>query len=116
MTPAEITALQRLSLKQNAANEIAQPIYQYVRTTKGAVATLTEPIPSNLNDNPDYSGFGLLTTKYLKAHGYTADVVQSIAHASSTYTDSDGFSTYLASHGMAYAEAAWLWDLVIFEV
>jgi hypothetical protein len=106
MTPADIMALQRLSLRQNAVNEIAQPspfIYQYVRSTKGVMATLTEPMPSNLNNNPDYGDFGPLTINYLKAHGYTADVVQFIAHASSTFTDNESFSTYLANHGMAYA-------------
>ena len=89
-----------------------KPVYQYVQSLAGVISSLARRLAVQLEDEDILTSLGANALKYLKAHGYTISSIHHIDHAYTSSNNLQDFIGYLHPRGMAWTEAAYLWDLI----
>jgi len=87
-------------------------IYKYIRSAAGVVGSITNPTGVTPIDLSDIEiAVGEMRAKYLDAHGYGTDAIQTIADAYQTAKDVEDFVSQASGCGMSVVELEWFWEV-----
>ena len=87
-------------------------IYKYIRGAAGVVGSITNPAGVTPIDLSDIEiAVGEMRAKYLDAHGYGMDAIQTIADAYQAAKDVEDFVSQASGCGMLVVELEWFWEV-----
>lgn len=90
----------------------ASPIvYTHIRSLRGIMASRYH-YSANTATQTHALALGPHTARYLAAHGYTQEAVDTIIHAYNHTSSGHEFALQLSQHGLAMAEALYIWHLI----
>ena len=91
--------------------QVTPTVYKHIRSLDKIVGAIHGHPGIRPSHDPSLPSFGDVADNYLQAHGYNLSALYHIQHAL-TLGHSHSFINYLASRGMAWTEAEYLWDLI----
>ena len=86
-------------------------VYKFIRGAAGVVGSITNPAGVTPTDLSDIEiAVGEMRAKYLDAHGYGMDAIQTIADAYRSAREVEDFVSQASGCGMSVAELEWFWE------
>lgn len=106
---------QRIAQQTNSTQQLpsrASPIiYTHVRSLRGITESRYH-YSANTATHARALALSRHAARYLTAHGYTHEAVDTIIHARNTTSSDHQFALQLSQHGLAMAEGLYIWHLI----